>query len=174
MNDIEAYLANDDLKDFTIILNNEKFKVHKMILAARSSVFAEIIKNNPEVEEIKLTDIPTNIFKKVLDFIYFDIIPNSKNDLIEIYDVAKKLKTKSLKNAIEKGLLKKLNNENVFDLFLFALKHKINDLKKISIVRNQEIFPEMNFKNDLTEQFEELRKFSEINRIMKDLSEKLT
>ncbi|KAG5669627.1 hypothetical protein PVAND_017512 [Polypedilum vanderplanki] len=174
IHDIETYLEDEDLKDFTVILLNKRIKIHKMILAARSSVFAEMIKNNPDAEELRLTDIPVSTFKKVLNFVYTDIIPNGIEQLTEIYVVAEKLKIKSLENAIVSECLEILSNENVFDLLAFAIKYKIDKLKVKSMQKIQEIFPDKSFKVDLTEQCEELKKFAEAKRTMDEMMKKFT
>jgi hypothetical protein len=174
VNDIEAYLANDNLKDFTLILNDQRFKIHKMILAARSSVFAEMIENNPEAEELKLTDIQVATFEDVLKFVNSDIIPSKCHRYAEMYAVAEKLKIKSLKQAIVKKSFESIDNENVFDLLAFALKHNLDELKEKAMQKVNEIFPGKSLRLDLAEQCEKLKKFADAKRILNETMNDLT
>lgn len=175
LTDIENYLDNDDFKDFTIILDDEsKTKIHKMIFIARSSVFAQIIKNNPDAEELKLKDIPKEIFKDVLKFVYTDIIPNGKEKFIEIYTVAEKLGIKSLTNGLKSEAMKLINEENAFDFLALAIKHKIEDLKEKSIQKIQKVFPDIKLKSDLESQCDQFRKIAETRRALKKMMEEIS
>ena len=57
-------------EDFTIKIDEKEFKVHKLILAARSPTIAEMIENNLDANELNLVDLSVEIFEKILEFIY--------------------------------------------------------------------------------------------------------
>ena len=57
-------------KDFSIKIEDREFKVHKFLLAARSPTLAEMIKNNPDADELQLVDISVEIFEKILKYLY--------------------------------------------------------------------------------------------------------
>ena len=62
--DVKNFLQTDDtLKDFHIQINDQKFAVYKILLAARSPTLAEMLRNNPEVKNLNLTEIPVEIFE---------------------------------------------------------------------------------------------------------------
>jgi hypothetical protein len=172
--DTKAYLADDDLKDFTLMLDHQQIKIHKMVFAARSSVFANMIKNNPEAVELKLTDISMATLAEVLEFVYTDTVPNDEQRLMEVFLAAEKLDIKALKRAIAAKLNELLTDENAFDLLAFAVKHEIEELKAKSTEKIQKMFPDTKFKVDLVEQCEELKKIAEMKRKMSEMAENLS
>ncbi|PKI73310.1 hypothetical protein CRG98_006248 [Punica granatum] len=60
--------------DVTFDVAGEKFRAHKLVLAARSNVFrAKFIDNiGEEKEEMVITDLEPKVFKALLHFIYRD------------------------------------------------------------------------------------------------------
>ena len=62
-----------DNTDFTIIVQNEEFEVHTFVLSASSPVFKKMFASNMEEaaeKKVVINDIKTNIFEKLLIFIY--------------------------------------------------------------------------------------------------------
>jgi hypothetical protein len=164
--DIKTCLTDETLKDFTLINNGQRFKIHKMALAARSTVFAMVVKLIPEAIELDLSeiidrDIPVVTFRMVLEFVYHDRIPTKHDRLISLYWAAKKLDIKSLKNAIVQKLSESLCKENVFDLLEFAIKNEISDLTAIANDKVQEIFPDKKLTISTLSQCSDLRKIYE-------------
>lgn len=122
--DLQKFLALDDFKDCTLKIDGREFKIHKLIFAARSERFAEMIKANPDDNVFRLDDISVKTFECVLDYVYTDKPPKTQN-LIEVFLAAGLLKIKGLKNITAGLLLLSLNNEkNLMNLFkIYQLAH---------------------------------------------------
>lgn len=131
-------IKNKELSDVTLILENEKFFCHKLILTTRSEVFAAMF-NSEMVEkqqgEIKIIDIRPEIFKLVLEFIYSGQISNYKNEEISWYELmlaADKYNIKSLRDICAQKLAENLNPDNAIDTLIIAHRLNNDDLKKES------------------------------------------
>jgi hypothetical protein len=155
--DVKSYLMDDDFKDFTVIVDGQNFKIHKMILAARSSIFAQIIKNNPDAVELKMTDIPVETFAEVLEFIYHDKLPMHANRLSLLIKGALKLDIQALKGATIKKLGDVLSEENALDALELALINDIHELKAKAIEKIQLMLQFKELKIDSVEQCRALK-----------------
>jgi hypothetical protein len=155
--DVKSYLMDDDFKDFTVIVDGQNFKIHKMVLAARSSVFVQIIKNNPDAVELKMTDIPVETFGEMLEFIYHDKLPMRADRLSLLFKAALKLDIQALKGAIIKKLGDVLSEENALDALELAVIHDIPELKAKAIEKIQPMFPSKELKIDSVEQCRALK-----------------
>lgn len=130
--DLQKFLSLDEFKDFKIKINNREFKIHKLIFAARSELFAEMIKANPEAEDLELQDISVDTFECVIEYVYTDKPPRTQN-LIEVFAAAGLLKIKGLKNIAAGLLILSINNEadlkNLFKIYNFAHKFEHGKLR---------------------------------------------
>ena len=66
--DLRRFMQNENIKDFTIIIDEKEYLVHKFLLAARSPTLAETFSNNPGVDSLNLVDISVEIFEIILKF----------------------------------------------------------------------------------------------------------
>jgi hypothetical protein len=169
--DLQNFLLDENFTDFSIKINEETFKVHKFVLAARSSVFAEMIKNNIEASSLELLDIPVEIFKIILDFIYFDKIPenfDSKN----IFIASGRLNIKVLKELSGRKLIETLNAENALDFFTIANKYNHEELKKKSFEKIQSMFPGNKIKPELIDDPEKMKEYFNERKTLSEMIEK--
>lgn len=70
-------LENEEGSDITFNVSGEKFRAHKLVLAARSPVFENDFVNMMEEDndEILVTEMEPRVFKALLHFIYKDTLP---------------------------------------------------------------------------------------------------
>ncbi|CAK9319617.1 unnamed protein product [Citrullus colocynthis] len=70
-------LENEEGSDITFNVSGEKFRAHKLVLAARSPVFENDFVNMMEEDndEILVTEMEPRVFKALLHFIYRDTLP---------------------------------------------------------------------------------------------------
>ena len=133
----DKFSAFDDesFKDFTFIVGDKKFKVHRIILAAQSSVFAALFKSQM-IEGLLLsadiTDVEPDIFEKMLQFIYTNKIDKEdlKNSIDELLAVADKYDLKKLKRICAIELYENLSVDNVVETLSLADLYSIQKLKK--------------------------------------------
>ncbi|XP_065207934.1 speckle-type POZ protein-like [Planococcus citri] len=129
---LERLLLNQDLIDVTFSLNDKKFGAHKIILAARSSVFAAMFKHDMEENQLNIVDIPDmkpEVFKAFLQYLYTDKTPDP-GMARELLVAAEKYDVNSLKLLCEEMLLEDLSEENATDVLVFADLHLAEHLKK--------------------------------------------
>ncbi|KAL7012789.1 hypothetical protein ACKWTF_015050 [Chironomus riparius] len=131
--DIKSLIRDENSKDFSISINNHEFKVHKFLLAARSPTLAELLRNNPEVENLNLVDIPVEIFELILKFIYTDELPRGDaTDFIQLLSAAYRLKIETLVNFAAENLTKQLNEDNALNIFKISHKYQQDELREQS------------------------------------------
>ncbi len=130
INDIQSLIeGNKEFQDITLLVgpndSREEIKANKMMLMARSPVFAVMFQSEmmeKATGTVEITDIKANEFKIMLRFIYTDDIPDL-NDLKTIEDViiaANKYQIIRLKALCEGQLLRYINIENAAHLLAFA------------------------------------------------------
>lgn len=163
-NAIKAVLDDDDLKDFTIKVGGEVFKTHKIILAARSPVFAEMIKNNSDAKELDLIDIKPCSFKIILDFLYTNKMPEGDIDWIAIFSASGRLGLNNLKKFAQENLILELNSENAFRILLAASKFNSVDLKNAAFEELQKMFPDKDLNPTWADRPEKIQKLIEAKK----------
>ena len=82
-------LEDSTFSDVTFVVGVTKFQLHKCILAAKSTVFKDILKNSNGT--VKLTDISAEIFREFIRFIYGGIIPDLDKFAFEMFELANKV-----------------------------------------------------------------------------------
>ena len=85
-------LATSNYADVTLVCDDQtKFKVHKFILAACSSVFKSIFETEPVQSLIFLRGIQNKQMKMILEFMYSGQVEIPKDEMEEFLSVAKSL-----------------------------------------------------------------------------------
>ncbi|KAG5670656.1 hypothetical protein PVAND_000904 [Polypedilum vanderplanki] len=110
---LQNVLKDEDLKDFTIIIGSQQFKVHKLVLVANSSFFAKKIKSNPDNGKMYLMDlfdINPEIFQIILDYFYTQEFPKAMNiDYQQLMMASTRLKVKLLAKFACDKLVEKIH-----------------------------------------------------------------
>lgn len=150
----------DDFKDFTIKVADRELKVHKFIIAARSQVFAELIKINLNTNFLELQDIPVEVFECILSFVYTDKMLETEN-IHEVFDAAGILKIQGLidliKNVWTLSIEKEKNLEVLHKILCSANKFNCEELKMKAFEEIKKHFPERNFKDEHVNQIDKLK-----------------
>jgi len=172
LSDIKNIIQHDSFKDFKILIGDRQFAVHKFFLAARSPTLAEILNNNPEVENLSLCDISVDTFEIILNYIYTAAFPerNEYNQL-SLYAAAGRLKIEKLMNYVAAHILDQITDENALDVLKvsnkyehYGLKQKSFDIikkKYVKIIFKDEWIEEPETVRIIIDKFEKKRKLSE-------------
>jgi hypothetical protein len=125
-NDLRRAMQNKKLKDFTITVGEEDFKAHKIMLAARSPVFARMIDRNLDADSLNLVDISSDVFQTILDFIYTDDLPSTPEvvNWAELMAASEKLEIRKLADYAAMGLVHSVTADNAIEML--ALGNKFN------------------------------------------------
>jgi speckle-type POZ protein len=126
-----AKVLDEKYTDFVFKVKNEKIAAHRVILGARSPVFAAMFQHDMQenkTNETEITDVTPAAFKALLQFIYTGDcqVGNLAGDLLI---AANKYDIQDLKQSCAKKLVKKLTVDNVVDVLIFSDFHRANDLK---------------------------------------------
>ncbi|KAG5668067.1 hypothetical protein PVAND_016023 [Polypedilum vanderplanki] len=164
---LDVIMAEPTLKDFTIQIEDRIFNVHKTLFASQSPVIAEMLKNNPDVQELKLKDLKVPIFEVIYEFIIHGKLPGIEADHLENYAAANRLKIDELSKISEKYLLDKINENNTLEILVLSNKFKNDALEQKSFkIIQSKFFPERKLNNELAKQPEKLKKLIEAKMIL--------
>ena len=126
-----ASALDDKYADFVFKVENEKIAAHRVILAARSTVFAAMfqcdMKEN-KTNETEIEDMTPAAFRALLRFIYTGHCEVG-NLAEQLLIAANKYDIQDLKEICVKELRMKLTVDNAVDLLILADLHQANDLK---------------------------------------------
>ncbi|KAJ3677022.1 hypothetical protein LUZ60_002746 [Juncus effusus] len=152
---LSQFLESGTGADVTFEVNGEFFKAHKLVLAARSSVFkAQFFGPMIEkvAESIKLNEIEPGVFQVLLHFIYSDSIPEfdgTKLETMILYQhllvAADRYEVERLKLICENELSKNIEVKNLATTLTLAEQHNCSALKKscFNFVSSSEILEQL-------------------------------
>jgi len=155
--DIDKLISTDEFKDFKILINGTEFNVHKFLFIARSPVLKELMKQDPVANSVTLEQIPVEIFKNILDFVYDNKFP-SDDVVLETYAAAAKLQIQELKDYTASRLITLLNDDNALKILFMANEYKNSELKLIAFGHIRGFFPDKKLKSELANNPEAVRK----------------
>lgn len=93
-----------------------KLHVHRFVLAAQSSVFSAMFKNDMKEKQeasVKIEDISYEVLEEMLRFVYCGKVEKLDHETVSgVIDAAEKYQIEPLKNACEEFLLRNLTSEN--------------------------------------------------------------
>ena len=101
--------------DITFTVGIEKIKAHKIVLIARSPVFAEMLEINGKmstIKNLKIEDCEPAVFGAMLRFLYTDEMEETEEMAIKLMPIAKRYQVKVLHQKCEDFLLKIISTEN--------------------------------------------------------------
>lgn len=157
IHDIHKSYKEEQNSDFTIKIDEKVFKVHKFMLAARSSVLAEMIQSNNEATQLDLVDISEATFKMILDFIYVEKIPEENSNFKEIFMASGRLNLTDLKEFAGEKI--EVVDENALEIFTLANKYNHEELKLKCFKNIQKMFPNHQLKPELINQPDMVKQF---------------
>jgi hypothetical protein len=158
---LEQLLFSGKFSDFLIIVNKQKFHVHRNILAIQSGTFAELFEKDPNSSGMNIKDISPAAVKEFLRFLYTGRLRNFADKSLEIFELASKLKVPSLREMMEKLILEQLNMTNAFKIFQLAHTFQSDELKRAAFKTIQIMFPDRKLPEALIEDLEKVRKIVE-------------
>lgn len=106
-------------------MKEKEFKAHKVILAARSPVFAAMFKHDTSEKQTGIVNIPDcdpDSFKAFLEFLYSDKFKTeiSLRCSVHLYKIADKYSVQNLRMFCIEHMQRNLKLENFFDVIAFA------------------------------------------------------
>jgi speckle-type POZ protein len=108
------------------------FHAHKLILAARSPVFAAMFSNRTlenTTNIIDINDLHPNTIQSMLEYIYTGKVNDIKKSTVELYRCADKYQLEDLRLQAEMALMNSLSIDTSAEILLLADQHHSTDLK---------------------------------------------
>ncbi|UJR09215.1 hypothetical protein I4U23_013463 [Adineta vaga] len=121
---------NDDIDES--IESPVIFHAHKLILAARSPVFAAMFSNRTlenTTNTIDINDLHPNTIQSMLEYIYTGKVTDIKKSTVELYRCADKYQLEDLRLQAEMALMNSLSIDTSAEILLLADQHHSEDLK---------------------------------------------
>jgi len=135
-NDLDSLLESQRFADCTLIVQNKEFRVHKAVLAARSTVFSAMFEHEMEERKqnrVTISDVDYDVMKEMLRFIYAGSSPNLDKMADALLAAADKYNLERLKVMCEQALCANLTVENACDTLILADLHSATQLKQQAI-----------------------------------------
>uniref|UniRef100_A0A0N5C3N9 BTB domain-containing protein n=1 Tax=Strongyloides papillosus TaxID=174720 RepID=A0A0N5C3N9_STREA len=132
------------LYDCVIKVEDTEIKVHKAVLAARSTVFSDTFNSTKEESQtniIEVREFRVDVVKKMLEYIYKDEISDIQNMDNEMFEIANRYELHRLKAISEQSMCTSLTIENVLERFALSDKYPTERLKNCCeelILKNME------------------------------------
>ncbi|ELU08603.1 hypothetical protein CAPTEDRAFT_220698 [Capitella teleta] len=134
--DIGALFLQDNYSDITLVVEEKKFPVHKVILAARSEYFRALLfgglcESKPGVHEITLKDTAASSFQHLLKYIYTGrmlLTSLQEESLLDVLGLADRFGFVELKNSISQYLEAMLSIRNVCLIYDMASVYSLSSL----------------------------------------------
>ena len=140
--DFGSLLNKDRFSDVTLVASRKKrdssstpveFPAHKVILAARSPVFASMFEHKMQENssnQVEIDDIYPNVVKVMLTYIYTGRVSNINEVAYGLFYAADKYQLDQLKTLCEEQLSKNLKVENAAHIIQLAHMHNAPLLKR--------------------------------------------
>ena len=129
----------DDLSscDVFIKCEDKTFKAHKVVLQARSTVFAAMFKSDmmeSKTGVVNIKEMKTSVFKLFLKYLYSASLPKvSISNAKELYKAADQYDVEELKLACSQFLIRNVSRQNACDMLVLADLHSDKELREKAI-----------------------------------------
>jgi hypothetical protein len=131
LNECKKMLYSKQYFDFEFDVNGQKLGAHKSILSARSEVLEEIFGSGDKEKEKQIatiTDVPMDIFKNFLLYVYAEKIPeNAMRYVADFLYLADKFGVPDLKQKCEEILEEHINDSTSILAFRLAHRYKLDE-----------------------------------------------
>lgn len=134
--DLEKLLDNSDNSDVTINVGEQKLHAHKIILTARSPVFAAMFQHDmleSSTNQIDIEDIDYDTMKRVLRFVYTGKIEYNDKYAKSLIGAAEKYNLQILKNTCIETLKTNLNANNCCEALVVGDIYCVSELRKAAM-----------------------------------------
>ena len=161
---LKDFWTSGKFSDFTIIVGERKFPVHKTVLAMQSKFFADAFKaEDSAIAELNGDEFNDETAESVLNWMYTGQIPDPKN-AAEIFAIAIKFEISDLKTIAEALAVKNVNEDNAMEIFKLGHRHNSEKMKKTAFEVIKELLDAPELDDDLINEPEKVEKLAEAKR----------
>lgn len=170
--------------DFTIKVQENlemEIKVHKLVLATQSLVFAAMFNNDmleKRSSEMTIIDFSSSSVEEFLHYFYVGLIPSVKNSL-EIFELSVKYEVEKLKTEMENTIVNNIEYYDAFQVLELGNLHGSDAIMSAAFEEIKLTYPRFNFgdrlkykPNDIKELMNAKRKHDqELSSVKKKLKQ---
>lgn len=133
--DFSELLFSGNNSDMSLKVKGEDFKVHRCILAARSSVFSAMLKHDTKEKDTGLAvidDADPNSFQDFLYYLYtgsFDRV--TADNVVNLYTISDKYEVLDLKEFCLKYMTHNVSTENFCNFLVLSLQYSEKEFKDL-------------------------------------------
>jgi hypothetical protein len=109
----------DDTKDLIIVVEKKSFRCHKSLVMVRSKFLKAMCTSDFKEkgsDSVEIRDFPSELFEKILNFMYGYHLELDHNNVLEIYQAADRFIMPDLRRICTEKLYLLLDTNNIFDL----------------------------------------------------------
>ena len=132
-------VAEETEELITIVVHDSRFQVSKKKLTNKCAKIAEIIRRNPETNEIEIKSSPETV-QNFVDFINTSKVPG-ESEAISLYKLAAMLKVVDLEVECEEIILENLTVDNIVEVLQLGNEFRSFSMKREAIEKALEFFP---------------------------------
>ena len=133
---MEKFVKNSEFSDVVLNVGNVDFPAHKLVLAARSPVFAAMFKHDMQERKtnvVKIQDISSKAFAVGLEFLYTGAAVKVTKFAEKLLSFSDKYQLGQLKMRCLEIMANQLSIENACKYLYLANLHSADQLKKKTI-----------------------------------------
>lgn len=160
------FWTTGQLSDFVITVGLRTFRVHKCVLAIKSSVLAAVFKNKMQESkksEMEIPDFSAEIVEQFLHYIYTGEIKDQTNAM-DLFAIASKYNVIKLKSICEEIVMENLDESNAFEIFGLGHLYCSHDMKLTAFNEIKSIFPKANLIYDKIKKPEDIKELVDAKR----------
>jgi len=135
--DMRQAFTETDFTDMTIVCDKREFHCHKFMLAARSEVFAAMLRHEfqeKQTSRVDVKEIDSETMELLLSYIYTGHVSDFKNvSVVELFKAADRYRLDHLKQMCEEELVNRVEPTNAADILSLAHKYNAQPLKSFAL-----------------------------------------
>lgn len=135
--DLSDAFRQTDFTDMTIVCDKREFHCHKFMLAARSEVFAAMLRHEfleKQNSRVDVKEIDAETMELLLNYIYTGRVSDFKAvSVVELFKAADRYRLDHLKHMCEEELVNRVEASNAADILSLAHKYNAAPLKSFAL-----------------------------------------
>lgn len=159
--------------DFEFVIGSTQYPVNKCVIAAQSSVFALMLKNNEEVKEtnrLEIMDCCKDDFEVFLRFLYTSEIEESKVTL-SVFNIACSFDVFDLKTTCERIIVNNLSEDDAPKALNYGNFFKSQEVIEAAFAKIKEKYPNDVLSDDLKNDPARVNEIIKLRNLINDLNQ---
>jgi hypothetical protein len=131
------------VSDFSLIVDSSEIRVHKKVLAAKSSYFAEKFKNDSTIDKLEIEGCSKEVVEEFLNCLYYDrgIKTEFEKVASELFILASTFKVEELKKIFEALVVKNLHGYNAVEVLKIGNRHQSDLIIEAAFAKVKIVYP---------------------------------